>query len=204
MALKLGITGGIGSGKTTVSRIFAMLGVPLYNADDRARWLIEHDQDLVAGIRTLFGEKAYLPDGSYNRRYIGSVVFNDQDLLERLNALVHPAVARDSNTWQDAHTESPYTVREAALLFESGSYRTLDRVIYVYAPADLRRQRVMLRDKLTAEEVDRRMASQMSEEEKQQMSQYIIYNDGSRSLILQVLDMHHEFLAISAGANKKV
>lgn len=204
MALKVGITGGIGSGKTTVSRIFALLGVPLYYADDRARWLIEHDRDLVNGIRTLFGEKAYLPDGSYNRRYIGSIVFNDHDLLRRLNALVHPAVARDSSAWQTDHARAQYTMREAALLFESGSYRSLDRVIYVYAPADLRRQRVMQRDKLTAEEVERRMTAQMSEEKKQQMSQDIIYNDGSRSLIRQVLDLHREFLAISAAANKKV
>lgn len=192
--LRIGITGGIGSGKTTVCRIFESLGIPVYYADDRAKELMASDPELKAGIRELFGPEAYHPDGSLNRQHIGSIAFHDPGKLKALNNLVHPAVFRDSERWneeQEAHNV-PYTLKEAALIFESGSYRLLDKVIMVYAPRELRLERVMQRDGAEREEVEARMAKQMPEEEKMERSDFVIYNDGSRSLLRQVLNLHQQ------------
>ena len=189
--LKIGITGGIGSGKTTVCRIFQALGVPVYFADSRAKWLMVNEPELTENIIALLGEQAYLEDGRLNRVYISQMVFNDQSLLSQLNALVHPAVANDTLRWHEEQKDVPYTLKEAALLFESGSHLHLDKVIAVSAPEQLRISRVMQRDRVSKDQVRARMDKQMPEAEKVAMADYIIYNDGQQSLISQVLEIHH-------------
>ena len=189
--LKIGITGGIGSGKTTVCRIFEALGIPVYYADSRAKWLMVNDTDLVNSIIDLFGKQAYLDDGGLNRAYIAQLVFNDQSLLSQLNALVHPAVAHDTLRWNEEQIDVPYTLKEAALLFESGSHLRLDKVIAVSAPEKLRINRVMQRDQISEAQVRSRMDKQMPEAEKIAMADYIIYNDGEQSLVSQVIEIHH-------------
>lgn len=187
---KVGITGGIGSGKTTVCKIFEALGIPVYYADERAKWLMAHDEALKAAIIEAFSSQAYTGDGSLNRAYLAEVVFGDEQQLQRLNALVHPAVGRDAEAWHERQSAAPYTLKEAALLFESGSFRQLDKVITVYAPRELRLQRVMRRDGATREQVEARMARQLPEEEKVRRADYVIYNDGRAPLVRQVWEIH--------------
>ncbi len=194
--MKIGITGGIGSGKSTVCKIFATLGIPIYYSDDRAKWLMEHNPELVAGIKVLFGDDAYLSDGALNRPLIAAAAFNDANKLTHLNALVHPQVFADGHVWQNEHSQYPYTLREAALIFESGIFRQLDKVITVYAPMELRLQRVMIRDGATEEAVKARMARQLPDEEKVRQSHYVIVNDGQQALIPQVMKIHWELLGI--------
>src|SRR5689334_1391221 len=133
-SIRVGITGGIGSGKSLICKIFATLGVPVYDADSRARMLMTESQMLVSQIKKEFGESSYLPDGSLNRGYLSNEVFNNPAKLEILNSFVHPAVAIDSENWINANATAPYILKEAALLYESGSYKALDKIIVVVAP----------------------------------------------------------------------
>lgn len=195
-ALRVGITGGIGSGKSTVCAIFKTLGIPVYSADDWAKWLIEHEPELREGIIALLGPEAYHPDGAYNRAWVGQVVFEHPDKLASLNALVHPAVERHSKQWheQEVAQGAPYTLREAALLIESGGYRFLDALILVVAPEDVRIQRVMQRDQVTEEAVRARIRRQMPEAQKRAYADYFIDNDSEKALIPQVLAIHRALL----------
>ena len=195
--LHIGITGGIGSGKTTVCRIFETLGIPVYYADDEAKALMTADDELRARLVAAFGAKTYRPDGALNRPYLAGLVFNDAAQLARLNGLVHPAVARHGAAWQAAQTGVPYTLKEAALLFESGSDRALDKVITVHAPEALRLERVMHRDGATAAQVRARMAKQLPETEKLARADYIIHNDGEQALIPQVLAIHRQLIDLT-------
>jgi len=197
--LKVGITGGIGSGKTTVCKIFELLGIPVYYADGQAKQLMVSDPRLVAGVKKLFGPDSYLPNGALNRPFIAKEVFSDDRKLEQLNRLVHPAVAEDSDRWHHAQENVPYTLKEAALLFESGNHKQLDKLITVFAPEELRIRRVVERDHSSPEEARARMAKQMPEEEKMKRSDFVVHNDGKHSLIRQVLDIHHALLAIRRG-----
>ena len=192
--MKIGLTGGIGSGKSTVARIFEVLGIPVYYADDRAKQLMTEDPDLVAAVSGLFGKEAYHEDGTLNRAHIASLAFTDPALLKKLEALVHPAVARDGERWYEASQDAPYAIKEAALLFESGSYKALDKIIVVTAPQDLRIERVIRRDGTTREAVESRIARQMPEEEKIALADFVIVNDGSQSLIRQVWDIHKQLI----------
>lgn len=192
----LGITGGIGSGKTTVCKIFETLGIPIYYADERAKYLMSHDPELMAGIVSLFGPEAYAEPQVLNRAHIAKVAFNDKEKLNQLNALVHPAVARDGQAWQAAQQNVPYTLKEAALLYESGSYRSLDKIIVVTAPLELRIERVIHRDGAKREEVEARIAKQMPEEEKVKLADFVVYNDGAQALIPQVIAIHRHFRAL--------
>ena len=188
--LKVGITGGIGSGKTTVCKIFATLGIPIYYSDIRAKELMVKDKKLIQGIKNEFGENAYLEDGSLNRQHIAAIAFNDKTKLQALNALVHPVVHRDGNEWVALQTNVSYTLKEAALIFEGGGHRLLDKVITVFAPKATRIQRVMQRDKTTVAAVEARINKQMPEEDKIKLADFVIYNDGEHSLIDQVLKIH--------------
>ncbi len=194
--LKAGITGGIGSGKTTVCKIFETLGIPVYYADDRAKWLMVNDPELVEGIRKAFGEEAYTAEGALNRAYLAKTAFGDPEKLAKLNSLVHPAVFRDGSEWHHAQTGAPYTLREAALLFESGSYKAIDKMIVVTAPIDLRLQRVMERDNVPEAAVRARMEQQWPEEEKVKRADYLVHNDGEQLLLPQVLDIHRRLCAL--------
>lgn len=195
--LKVGITGGIGSGKTTVCKIFETLGIPIYYADDRAKWLMVNSPALQTGIINLFGKESYDEVGQLNRAYIGGIAFKHPKKLQKLNALVHPAVFVDGENWQQEQMilQAPYTLKEAALLYESGSHKFLDKMIVVTAPEALRIERVMKRDGLDKTAVQDRIARQMPEEEKVAQADYIINNDGQQLLIPQVLDIHQQLLA---------
>ena len=193
--LLVGITGGIGSGKTTVCKIFEVLGIPIYYADDRAKHLMHDNVKLVAALKEAFGEDIY-QNGQLDRPVLAAKVFNDAAKLEKLNSLVHPAVAEDSVSWQMEHLDAPYTLREAALLFEVGTYKALNKIIVVTAPLEVRMQRVMARDKVTEEQVLARINSQWPEEKKIELADFIITNDG-QELIPQVLAVHTELMELA-------
>lgn len=193
--MKIGITGGIGSGKTTVCKIFETLGIPIYYADDRAKQLMTESEELKRQIVEYFGVETYNEQGQLNRAHLANIVFNNPDQLLLLNSLVHPAVHRDAEQWHTAQTNVPYTIKEAALLFESGSFRQLDKIICVYAPKSARLQRVMKRDQADEEQVLARMNKQMSDIDKMQLSDFIITNNQEHSLIQQVLKIHQTLIA---------
>ena len=189
--LKVGITGGIGSGKTTVCKIFETLGIPVYYADDRAKALMVEDEKLVSDIKNIFGEDAYLLNGELNRKYIADIAFHNPLKLKELNIAVHPAVLEDGNRWHAEQKDALYTLKEAALIFESDSYKHLDKIITVFAPQNVRLERVILRGgNLTKQDIEARMSKQLPEEEKMKRSNFIIYNDGEQELIPQVMKIH--------------
>jgi len=194
--LRIGITGGIGSGKSMVARVFAALGVPVYDSDSRAKWVMANNLELRAQLQAAFGADTYDAAGQLNRPYLARVAFNDAAQLARLNALVHPRVGDDFAAWtaaQDA-TGQPYVLKEAALLYESGAYRGLDGIITVFAPAEVRAARVLLRDaQRSAAEVQAIMSKQLSEEEKLARAEYVIYNDDSQLVLPQVLALDAAF-----------
>jgi len=186
-----GITGGIGSGKSTVSEMFGLLGIPVYDADSRARWLMNHKPTLVSAIKDLLGEEAYSLQGQLDRPRVAARVFNDPDLLSRLNALVHPAVYADLLEWASLplQQEAPYLIQESAILFEENLVDRFEAVILVCAPEALRIRRVMERDGVPEENVRKRMEYQWPDDRKIPLSDYVLFNDGRRPLIRQVLDV---------------
>jgi dephospho-CoA kinase len=191
--LHIGVTGGIGSGKSMVCRLFSVLGVPVYHADERAKALMEEDPALIAGITARFGE-VYDAQGRLRRKALADQVFHNPEALAELNALVHPAVFRDASSWSAGMHQHPYVLREAALLYESGSWKHVDEVLMVWAPEALRLERVMQRDGLTEAEVRARMDRQMPVDEKRQRADRVIVNDGSQSLVQQVWSLHREWM----------
>jgi len=196
--LKIGITGNIGGGKTTVSKIFEVLGVPVFYADDAAKQVMVTDKELIDGLKSTFGEEAYFDDGTLNRKHIASIVFNDNAELAKLNALVHPAVFRAFDAWVLQAKGVPYVMKEAALLFESTSYKMCDYSIMVTAPLEMRIQRVIKRDGFSRAEIESRDAKQFSEEKKIQLADYVIRNDDTELVIPQVLALHQQFLSLAA------
>jgi dephospho-CoA kinase len=195
--LRIGITGGIGSGKSTVSKIFEVLGIPVYYADDASKRLMNEDEALKEKLQSIFGNETYV-DGQLNRAYLSSVVFNNEEKLLLLNSIIHPATIKDAEEWMLRQT-TPYAIKEAALIFESGSQEYLDKVIGVYAPAAVRIHRVMQRDKVTREEVQSRMNKQIDEDMKMRLCDYVITNDEQELLIPQVMKLHEIFTPIPAG-----
>jgi dephospho-CoA kinase len=196
--LKIGITGNIGSGKTTVSKIFEVLGIPVFYADDAAKKVMVEDPILIDALKEAFGAEAYFNDGALNRKHIASIVFNNETELTKLNSIVHPAVFRAFDNWVGQVKNAPYVMKEAALLFESTSYKMCDYSIMVTAPLELRIDRVMKRDGLTRKEIKSRDARQLPEEKKIQLADYVIRNDDTELVIPQVLELHQQFLALAA------
>ncbi|MCC3153357.1 dephospho-CoA kinase [Hymenobacter sp. BT770] len=196
--LRIGITGGIGSGKSIVSRLFQALGVPTYDADTRARWLMENDAELRQQLSAAFGPDTYDATGRLNRPVLAGTVFRSPALLAQLNALVHPHVGTDFERWAMAQQQAghAYVLKEAALLFEAGSYKQLDRIITVYAPLAVRAARVLRRDPhRSATDVEAIMGKQLSEEEKVARADYVLTNDDVQPLLPQVLALHAAFSA---------
>lgn len=195
--LKIGITGGIGSGKTTVCRIFERKwGIPVYYADDRAKWLMVNKPELVEAIKQEFGNDAYLSSGEINRAYISATVFGNQDKLLALNALVHPAVFVDGEEWMQAQEQTgvPYALKEAALLVETGSYQLMDKLIVVTAPLDIRIQRTMLRDNVDETAVRARIAKQLPDEDKIKLAHFVVHNDDGMERLEQQAGAIHTAL----------
>ncbi|MGC4057013.1 MAG: dephospho-CoA kinase [Chitinophagaceae bacterium] len=190
--LKAGITGGIGSGKTIVCQVFETLGIPVLYADIVARQLMESDARIIAGVRNLFGEQAYI-NGRLNNKYIGSIVFADKEKLQQLNALTHPIVIQYGADWM-ARQQSDYALKEAALFFESGSHLSMDVMIGVAAPLELRISRTIHRDGLSRQTVLDRIGKQMDQEEKMKRCDFVILNDERHSVIEQVYTIHKALL----------
>lgn len=192
--LKIGLTGGIGSGKSTVAKIFEVLGIPVLYADDVAKELMNNDEALKQAIKDNFGEAAYI-DGLLDRKYLSKQVFGNTEKLELLNSLVHPVTVAYATTWMSKQNAA-YCIKEAAILFESGSHIGLDFVVGVTAPEELRIKRIIARDQVTEAEVLQRMSRQMNDEEKMKRCDFVIYNDEEQFLTTQVLEVHKKILKL--------
>ncbi len=195
--LKVGITGGIGTGKSTVCHIFSLLGIPVYDADTRAKWLTENDPGIRASLISQFGSKVF--DGSVlNRSYLSSVAFKDASSTALLNAITHPAVATDFANWAAEQSHVSYILKEAALLYEAGTAKDMDVMLVVSAPRDLRIKRVLKRDpQRTEKQISDIMDRQWSDEKKLALADYIVYNDEERLLIPQVVTLHKQFIKMA-------
>jgi dephospho-CoA kinase len=191
--LKVGITGGIGSGKSLVCSIVEKLGVPVFYADHEARHLMNTNPGLQSSVMELLGNDAYLK-GKLNRQKVGKRVFEDPALLEGLNRLVHPAVRDSFMKWCGHYEKAAYVVEEAAILFESGAHKGLDTTVLVYAPKELRINRVMERDSVSRKDVEKRIVQQMDEEEKRQLADRILLNDETSLLLPQIITMHEDLI----------
>lgn len=201
-SLQIGITGGIGSGKSLVCKIFSCLGVPVYDADSRAKSIMTTDGILMGQIKSEFGSLSYHSDGTLNRDYLRQVVFSDAARLKKLNAMVHPRVASDGEQWAAGHSNQKYVLREAALLFESGAYLRMDKVIVVTAPEHLRVKRVLQRDpQRTHAEVLTIIGNQMSDEDKVSRADFVLLNDETELLVPQVVKLHQHFLGLADSLN---
>ncbi len=192
--IKVGITGGIGSGKSLVCDIFRKLGIQVYVADDRAKTLMNSDHQIKGKLISKFGESLYKKD-LLNRGLLAGIIFEDKVALDFVNSIVHPAVAVDFEEWCNLWKADSYVIEEAALLFESGAFKQMDKMITVYAPDDLRIKRVVQRDNASIEQVRQRMSHQMNDEEKVKLSDYVIYNDDNHSILEQVLNFHNYILS---------
>lgn len=193
MILKVGITGGIGTGKTVCCKIFELLDVPVYYADQRAKYLMQKDKVIKKKIIQAFGKESYWSNGKLNRSFLAREVFSDKKKTLKINSIVHPAVGKDLMNWFKRVT-APYALYEAALMYESGSTQFLDKIIVVSAPLQLRVARVMARDKISRKNVMKRISKQIPQTEKEQLADEIIMNDGTQSLIGQIVAMHHTLL----------
>ena len=192
---KVGITGGIGSGKTTVCKVFELLGVHVFYSDDESKKLLFNDADIKRKILEAFGDAVLSASGFVDRKLLSSVVFNNKEKLEQLNAILHPAVGHRFEQWVEENKQHPYIIKEAAILFESGAYKQVDMVITVTAPVSLKIQRAMKRDNITMEQVEQRILNQMSDEDKMARSQFVVHNDEHHLLIPQILKIHSELIS---------
>lgn len=192
--LKIGITGGIGSGKSTVCRVFAALGIPVFEADPIAKNLMNTDQEIHEKLVRLFGEAVYLPDQTIDRKYLAGIVFNDPYLLAQLNAIVHPVVKKAFFDWCEKQ-QSPYVIHEAAILFESGFYKMMDKTITVVTNEAERIQRVMKRNDITLELVKERIRNQWSDEERIKLADFVIRNNDDELIIPQIIEIDKKIRA---------
>ena len=194
--LRIGITGGMGAGKSTVCKIFSQIGISIYDADSRAKWLMNNNLELKEAIRKSFGWDSYTRKDDLNRDYLAKVVFNNEEKLKNLNSIVHPAVMKDFELWTQEHKDEPYSLKEAALLFESDSYKNLHKVIVINSPIETRIERVVKRDHVKREDVLKRIENQSTDRERMEKADWIIYNDGINSLIEQAMKIHRQILGI--------
>mgnify|MGYP001269164553 CR=1 FL=1 len=187
---RIGLTGNIGSGKTTVASCFEILGVAVFNADKQAKLLMNKDVNLKQSLITEFGKEVYL-DNELNRKYLSKLAFNDDLVLKRLNALVHPVVQDAFEKWT-IHQSGTYVIKEAAILFESNTYQSLDAIICISCPEEIRLKRILKRDDLSKKDVRQRMSHQWAEEKKISLSDYVITNDNSSLVMPQILSVHSD------------
>jgi dephospho-CoA kinase len=185
--LKVGITGGIGSGKSVVAKIFSTLGIPVYESDQRAKWLIEYNKDIVSEIRDLLGNEAYNEDGKYDKVFVSKAVFQNEELLRKLNQIVHPRVRQDFEDWVLLQN-APFVLKEAAIMSRNAG---LDKIIVVYSPKNLRIKRLLKRDThRNLSEIEKVIANQKTEKEFLEMADFMINNDDKELLIPQVLEVY--------------
>ncbi len=194
--LHVGITGGMGSGKSTVCSVFAQLGIPVYNSDAQAKWLIANR--LEKEISQSFGQDIF-ENNVLNKSLLASRAFNSKENTQRLNDIVHPAVGQDYLEWRST-CKAYYTLKEAALLIEAGSYKTLDKLIVVVAPVETRIERILQRDSISIDEIEARISKQLSDEERLHYADYVIDNSGTQSLIKQVISIHENLKGLSNNA----
>ncbi len=190
--LKVGLTGGIGSGKSIIAEVFKVLGIPVFDADTAAKHIMQTDEQLISKIKAAFGEETYTGN-KLNRKILADKVFNNAYQLEKLNALVHPASIQAGLDWADKQT-APYVIKEAALMFEAGSAFNLQYVIGVYAPKSLRIKRVMERSNMTRDEVLVRMSRQVDDKIKMRLCDFVIVNDEQQMILPQILSLHQQLL----------
>ena len=190
---KIGITGGIGSGKTYVASVFQSLGIPIFNADIQAKKIMTSSGKLIKLVKEEFGNDIY-KDSDLNKEKLASIVFSNSDKLQKLNSLVHPIVKEEFNNWCNSQ-KSPYVIKEAAILFESKSHLGLDAVICVSASLELRKKRLFKRDNYTEKEIQNRIENQIRQEDKEKQSDYIIVNDEKDLLLPQIIKIHKELLS---------
>jgi len=188
----IGLTGGIGSGKTTVGEMFQDLGIPVYNSDKEARRIMNEDVEVRKAVMSLLGKSAYKKN-VLDRNYVASMVFGDTVLLQQLNEIVHPAVRKDFRAWASSQT-SPYVIQEAAILFENGGYKELDDMILVTAPKEIRIDRIKKRDNLEEWAILERMKHQWPEEKKMELAHFIIHNEHLQETLLQVRNIHEQLI----------
>ena len=193
--IKVGLTGGIGSGKSTVAAIFEKLNIPVFYADNEAKWILNHDLAVKEQLVALFGSDIY-DNESLNRKKLADIIFNNEDAIRDVNAVVHPAVADRFKSWSLVQ-DAPYVLQEAAISFETGGYKRMDKNILVTAPKQLRIERIMNRDNASQEEVESRMANQWDENEKKPLADFVILNDGSEMLLPQIRQIHENLLRFS-------
>lgn len=192
---KIGITGGIGSGKSTVCRVFELLGVPIYYADIRGKYLMRYNSLLVKDIKQHFGKESYQSDGSLNREYLAENVFSSPERLALLNSLVHPAVAEDFKTWCQHHLEHSFVIKEAALIFETGGHEQLDATLVIMAAKEVRIQRVFMRDKVrTLSQIEDIISHQVSDELRKEKGDYFIQNSGEQLLLPQIMLIYKKLI----------
>ena len=189
---KIGLTGNIGSGKTFVCKVFEALGVPVYNADLKARKIL-NSQEVIVEIGNTFG-LSVVDNDEIDRKKLAAIVFADKGELEKLNQIIHPKLRADFNKWAESHQQLPYVLQEAAILFENGFDKMMDQTICVSAPRGLRLQRVMSRDNAQENEVLARMESQWSDARKEDLADYIIENDGVKMILPQILKIHQKII----------
>ena len=192
--IKLGVTGGIGSGKTSVCRVFDILGVPVFSADREASEIVENDQRIKSRINSIAGKDLYSNNG-LDRMELATIIFNDKTLLEKINSLVHPVVFDHFRKWVLEQT-APYVIMEAAILFESGASKYVDKVATVQAPIEQRVERIIQRNKLSREQVMERMRNQIDDEARMKLSDYIIYNSENDMIIPAILNIHNDILKL--------
>ena len=190
----IGLTGGIGSGKSRVVTLFNALGVPCYVADIEAKRLMDSDPEVKAAVTALFGDLAYV-NGALNRHHLGQIVFANPEKLKALNAIVHPAVAKDFSAWFEQQN-APYVIKEVAILFETGGHKNVDKTILITAPEAIKIERVMLRDNVSAEEVKARMRNQWTDDQRKPLADYILENIDWHQTSLQIEALHEKFLAL--------
>jgi dephospho-CoA kinase len=191
---KIGITGGMGSGKTTVCGIFELLGIPVYYSDEESKKILSRDESVKKELLTIFGNDILDNNARIDRKKLAALAFSNKSVLEKLNAVLHPAVGRHFEEWLSAQ-KAAYIIKEAAILFESGAYKQVEKVITVVAPLELRIKRILKRDNTSEAEVLQRIGKQMSDEEKIKRSDLILMNDEKELLIPQILKIHAELLS---------
>ena len=192
--LKVGITGGIGSGKSTVSRFFSELGVPVYDSDQRAKSLMQHDDSIINKIKKEFGDDSYL-NNVLNRSHIAEIVFKNESKLKQLNAIVHPVVRTDFNNWLSQNSNARFVIKEAAIMIESGAYKDLDKLIVVNANREQKIKWIKKRDHLLLEDIENRIQNQLSDKIRNQYADFIIENNSSKKeLKQQVLSIYNKLV----------